>query len=118
MKKIIISGFVALLAFSTFAIADEKSDKIEDVKQQILQKIDKDVAMEKQLRDKQGAIVAQFRSCIQGSKSGEDFNSCNSAKNESFNKLRIEVEKINLENQKKEIANEEKRLNEESKNKK
>lgn len=115
MKKIIISGFAALLVFSTLAVADEKADKIEDIKQQILQQLDKELAKENQIRDKQDAIMAQFRSCIQVMKSEADFNACNAGKNESFKKLKIELEKAYLESQKKAIANEEKRLNDETK---
>lgn len=115
MKKIIISVFTAFFAFSTLAIAEEKTEKVEEIKQHIIESIDKSLAAEKQLRDKQMAIVTQFRSCIQGSKTVEDLNTCNNAKNDSLNKLRIEVEKANLESRKKEIANEEKRLSEEGK---
>jgi hypothetical protein len=115
MKKIIISVFTAFFAFSTLAIAEEKTEKVEEIKQHIIESIDKSLAAEKQLRDKQMAIVTQFRSCIQGSKTVEDLNTCNNTKNDSLNKLRIEVEKANLESRKKEIANEEKRLSEEGK---
>jgi hypothetical protein len=118
MKRIIISVFSALLSLSTIAAAEEKAanpPNIEAIKQQIVQSIDKSLEAEKQLRDKQLAIVGQFRSCIQAAKSVEDLNACNNAKNDSLNKLRLEVEKANLESKKKEIANEEKRLNEEGK---
>lgn len=120
MKKIIISGFVVLLAFSNLAMAegDDKSDKVEEVKQQILQQIDKEVARVNQIRSKEDAIMSQFRSCVQGIKSEADFNACNNAKNEAAKKFRVEMEKAYLENQKKAIASEEKRLNEEMKNKK
>jgi hypothetical protein len=115
MKKIIISAFSILLAFSTLAIADEKSEKVEEIKQQILQRLDKELAMENQIRDKQTAIMSQFRSCIQVMKNENDFNACNNTKNEAFKKLKLELEKSYLDSKKKEIANEEKRLNEEMK---
>lgn len=116
MKKIIISGFVALLALSTLAIADEKSDKVEEFKQQFVQQIDKEIARVNQVRGKEDAIMSQFKSCIQAMKSEADFNACIAAKNESAKKLRLELEKAYLDNQKKALANEEKRLNDEMKN--
>lgn len=116
MKKIIISAFSALLAFSTLAAAEEKADKIEDIKQQLVQQIDKEVARITQIREKEDAIMSQFKSCIQGIKSEADFNACNNAKNEAAKKFRMEMEKAYLDNQKKAIANEEKRLNDEMKN--
>lgn len=115
MKKIIISAFSALLAFSTLAAADEKSDKVEQVKQQILQQLDKKTAEVNQVRAKEDAIMAQFRSCIQAMKNEADFNACIAAKDESAKKLRVELEKAYLDSQKKAIANEEKRLSEEAK---
>jgi hypothetical protein len=118
MKRIIISGFCALLAFSSLAIAEEKIEKIEDIKQQILQQIDKQVASVNQIRAKEDAIMLQFRSCIQTIKSEADFNACNNAKNESAKKFRLEMEKAYLDSQKKAIASEEKRLNDELKTKK
>ena len=118
MKKIIISGFAALLAFSTLAIAEDKAEKIDDIKQQILQQIDKQVASVNQVRAKEDAIMSQFRSCIQTIKSEADFNACNNAKNESAKKFRLEMEKAYLDSQKKAIASEEKRLNDEMKAKK
>lgn len=115
MKKIIISTFSALLVFSTLAIADEKSDRVEEIKQQILQKLDKELAMANEIRDKENAIMAQFRSCIQVMRNEADFNACNTAKNEAYKKLKLELEKAYLDSQKKAIANEEKKLNDEIK---
>jgi hypothetical protein len=121
MNKIIVSAFTVLLMFSGMNIAqaaEEKADKIEEVKQQILQAVDKQVAQANQIRDRETAIIGQFRLCIQNIKSEADFNNCDAAKNESFKKMAIELEKARLESQKKAIANQEKRLNEESKSKK
>lgn len=115
MKKIIISAFAAFLTFSTVVAADEKSEKVDEIRQQILQRLDKEMAMENQIRDKQNAIMAQFRSCIQAMKSEADFNACIAAKDESAKKLKLELEKAFLDSKKKEIANQEKRLNEEMK---
>lgn len=115
MKKIIISVFSVLLAFSNLTVADEKSDKVEEVKQQILQRLDKELALANQIRDKENAIMAQFRSCIQVMKSEADFNTCNNAKNEAYKKLKLELDKTFLDAKKKEIATEEKKLNEEAK---
>ena len=115
MKNIIISVFSAFLAFSTVAAADEKGDKIEDIKQQLIQQIDKETSRVAQLRSKEDAIMAQFKSCIQAIKSEADFNACNNAKNESAKKFQLEQQKAYLEAQKKALANEEKRVNEEIK---
>ena len=112
MKKIIISVFCAFLAFSTFAKADEK---IEDIKQQILQKLDKQVALADQIREKEKAIMVQFRSCIVAMKNEADFNACNAAQAESYKKLKLELEKSFLDAKEREIASEKKRLNEEMK---
>ncbi len=121
MNKIIVSALTGLLMCSSMNMAqaaDEKTDKIEEVKQQILQAIDKQVAQANQIRDREAAIIGQFRSCVQGIKNEADFNNCDAAKNEAFKKMAIELEKARLESQKKAIANQEKRLNEESKAKK
>lgn len=118
MKKIIVSAFSALLVVSTLAIAEEKADKtdkIEEIKQQILQKLDKELAMANQIRDKENAIMAQFRSCIQTIKNEADFTTCNNTKNEAYKKLKLELEKNYLEAEKKRLAEEEKRLNEQMK---
>ena len=115
MKKIIISAFSAFLAFSTLAAADEKSNKVDEVKQQILQQIDKKTAEVNQVRDREDAIMAQFKTCIQGMKSEADFNACVAAKDEAAKKFRLELEKAYLDSQKKAIANQEKRLNDEMK---
>jgi hypothetical protein len=48
-------------------------------------------------------------------KNEADFNACNNAKNDSYKKLKVELEKAYLDTKKKEIASEEKRLNEEIK---
>lgn len=115
MKNIIISVFSAFLAFSTVAVADEKGEKIDEIKQQLVQQIDKEMARVNQIRSKQDAIMTQFKSCIQTIKSEADFNTCNNAKNEAAKKFQIEQEKAFLDSQKKALANEEKRLNEEMK---
>jgi hypothetical protein len=122
MKKIIITGFAAFLAFSTLAAAEEKAqapaDKgpsVEEVKQQLLQQIDKEMARINQIRAKEDEIMSQFKSCISGIKSEADFKACVVAKDEAAKKFRVEMEKAYLDNQKKAIANEEKRLNDEMK---
>lgn len=115
MKSIIISVFSAFLAFSAIAAADEKTVNVEEVKQQILQRLDKEMAMENQIREKQNAIMGQFRTCITGIKSEADFNACVAAKDDSAKKLKLELEKAFLDSKKKEIANQEKKLNEELK---
>lgn len=115
MKRIIISAFSAFLVFSTIAAADEKSDKVEQVKQQILQQIDKKTAEVNQVRSREDAILSQFKTCIQAMKNEADFNACVAAKDESAKKFRMELEKAYLDSQKKAIANEEKRLNDEMK---
>jgi hypothetical protein len=115
MKKFIISVFLAFLAFSTLVVAEEKNDKIDEAKQQILQSLDKEMARVNQVRAKEDAIMNQFKSCIQNIKSEADFGVCNNAKNESVKKYRVEMEKAYLDEQKKAIANEEKRLNSELK---
>lgn len=122
MKKITLAALTVLLAFSTSTIAaaqaDEKTVNIEDIKQQILQSLDKEVAMMNQVRDKELAILGQFRSCIQTMKNETDFKNCDASKNEAFKKMALELEKARLESQKKALANQEKRLNEEMKGKK
>lgn len=115
MKNIIISAFAAFLAFSTVARADEKGDKIEEVKQQIVQQIDKETTRIAQIRAKEDGIMSQFKSCIQAIKSEADFNACNTTKNEAIKKFQLEQQKAYLDAQKKALAAEEDRVNKEMK---
>ncbi len=120
MKKIIVSTVAVFLLTAThFANAGAvEQPKIDDIKAQILQALDKEVAMMNQIRDKESGIMAQFKTCIQGMKNEADFNNCNNAKNEAYKKMKLELEKAYLDNQKKAIANQEKKLNAELQNKK
>ncbi len=120
MNKIIISAFTVLLTSTSIVSgqAEEKAEKVEDIKQQILQALDKQVASMNQVRDRENAIIGQYRSCIQAMKNEADYNNCENSKNEAIKKMALEMEKARLESQKKAIANQEKRLNEEMKGKK
>jgi len=117
MNKIIISAFTVLLGFSSLAAAEQPVD-IAAIKQQILQSLDKEVAEMTRIRDRESGIIGQFRTCIQGIKNEADFKNCDSAKNEAYKKMKMELEKAYLENQKKAIANQEKQLNDAMKDKK
>ena len=120
MNKITLAAFTLLFAFSgiTMAQTEEKAPNIEEIKQQFLQNLDKSVAMKNQIHDKELAILGQLLSCIQTMKNETDFKNCDTAANEAFKKMALELEKARLESQKKALANQEKRLNEEMKGKK
>ena len=116
MKKIIITGFITLLAFSTLAVAEEeKKPNPEEIKQFLLQQFDKETTLITQVRNKEDEIRNQLKSCIQAAKAEPELKACFTAREEAVKKYRLEMEKNYLENQKKAIANEEKKVNDELK---
>lgn len=67
-----------LLVTSAFA-QDKKEEKIEEVKQQILSRIDKRIS-----------AIQEHKSCIQGASSREQIKSCRDSHKESMKKLKAD----------------------------
>ena len=89
MKKSMIAVFSTLLLISTFAVADEKSDRLEEVKKKIIHHVDTEIG-----------ILAQFKTCVQAVKSKADFEVCRTTKNQAQEKMSAEMKKDRLENNK------------------
>ena len=72
MKKPIVAVLSTLFLFSTWAVADEKNDRLEEVKKKIVHHVETEIN-----------ILTQFKICVQAVKTKADFEVCRTTKNEA-----------------------------------
>jgi|JFJP01.1.fsa_nt_gi hypothetical protein len=89
MKKSRLVLFSTLLLMSMFAMADEKSDRLEKVKEKIAHHVETEIN-----------ILTKFRECVLAVKTKEDFEKCRVTKNDAQAKIRADMKKDRLDNQK------------------
>jgi hypothetical protein len=87
MKKPLGAVLLTLLLSSTSVVADEKSDRLEEVKKKIAHHVDTEIG-----------ILTQFKTCVQAVKVKADFEACRTTKNDAQTKMREEMKKDRLEN--------------------
>lgn len=79
-----------LFLFSTAVLADEKNDRLEEVKKKIVHHVETEIG-----------ILTQFKTCVQAVKTKADFEVCRTTKNDAQEKMRVEMKKDSLENRSK-----------------
>jgi hypothetical protein len=89
MKKNRFVLFSTLLLMSTCVMADEKSDRLEKVKEKIAHHVETEIS-----------ILTKFRECVLAVKTKEDFEKCRVMKNDAQAKIREDMKKDRLDNQK------------------
>jgi len=89
MKKYIVVLSAALFLLSAVAVADEKNDRLEKVKEKIAHHVATEIS-----------ILTKFRECVLAVKTKEDFEKCRVTKNDAQAKIREDMKKDRLDNQK------------------
>ncbi len=94
MKKL-LSALLLVLS-STLVVAEDKNDRLEEVKAKIAHHVETEIG-----------ILTQFKACVERVKVKPDFEACRATKNDAQAKMREEMKRDRLESRAKARANEE-----------
>ncbi len=86
MKKPLTAIVLTLLLSATAVVADEQTERLDEVKKKIVHHIDTEIG-----------ILTQFKNCVQAVKIKAEFEVCKATKNVAQVKMRDEMKRDRLE---------------------